>query len=55
MLGVVEEEGDMGLGAGVSTMGQCELWSPCHSWTLGFPFLSISLPPGWTNIKINGR
>lgn len=31
------------------------LWSHCHSWTLGFPFLSITLPLGDTNVKIYGR
>lgn len=55
MLGVVEEEGDPGVGVGVGTMGHCVLWSHCHSWTLGFPFLSITRPLGWTSIKINGR
>lgn len=43
-----------GVGVGVGTMGHCVLWSHCHSCTLGFPFLSITLPLGWTSIKING-
>lgn len=55
MLGVVEEEGDPGVGVGVGTMAHCVLWSHCHSWTLGFPFLSITRPLGWTSVKINGR
>ena len=37
------------------TMGHCVLWTHCHSWTLGFPFLSVTLPLGFTNIKICGR